>query len=47
MAVGFSVRKTAESFGVSSTTTFKWRHRVLQTPLTQQPKTLTGLGETD
>lgn len=47
MADGFSVRKTAGRLGVSNTTAFKWRHRFLQAPLTQQPKTLTGMVETD
>lgn len=47
MADGLSIRVTAARLGVSVPTAFKWRHRFLQAPLNQQPKTLSGLVETD
>ena len=47
MADGLSVRKTAARLGVSIPTAFKWRHRFLQSPLDQQPDTLSGVVEAD
>jgi len=47
MTQGLSIRKAAKSCGISKNTSFKWRHRFLQMPTTQQPEQMTGIVEAD
>lgn len=47
MTQGLSIRKAAKSCGINKNTSFKWRHRFLQIPATQQPVQMTGIVEAD
>lgn len=45
LKLGHSVRKSAELCGVHRNTTFKWRHRFLQTSVNIKPENLNGIIE--
>jgi transposase-like protein len=47
MADGMTIRQVAAKLGISVPTAFKWRHRFLQAPMTQQPSSLSGVVEAD
>ena len=47
MAQGSSVRRSAAACGVHRNTAFRWRHRFLQLPNTQQATRLAGIAEAD
>ncbi len=47
MIQGLSIRKSADSCGIASNTSFKWRHRFLQIPATHQPSKMNGIVEAD
>jgi len=44
---GISLRKAAARLGIDLTTSFRWRHRFLETIKSMQPKTLQGTVEAD
>ncbi len=44
---GLSIRKSADSCGIANNTSFKWRHRFLQTPATRRPGKMNGIVEAD
>lgn len=44
---GLSIRQSADSCGIASNTSFKWRHRFLQIPATRQPGKMHGIVEAD
>ncbi|MBK6957936.1 MAG: IS1595 family transposase [Nitrosomonas sp.] len=47
MVQGVSVRKAAVSCGVTTNTSFKWRHRFLRTPALHQSPKMNGIVEAD
>jgi len=47
MIQGLSIRKSANSCGIASNTSFKWRHRFLQIPATRQSNKMNGIVEAD
>ncbi|SFE98249.1 hypothetical protein [Nitrosomonas sp. Nm166] len=47
MIQGLSIRKSADSCGIAKNTSFKWRHRFLQIPATDQPGKMNGIVEAD
>jgi len=47
MVQGLSIRKSANSCGITSNTSFKWRHRFLQIPASRQPSKMNGIVEAD
>ena len=47
MIQGLSLRKSAGSCGITKNTSFKWRHRFLQIPATQQSGKMSGIVEAD
>jgi len=47
MVQGVSLRQAATSCGISKNTSFKWRHRFLCAPVTQQPVQMSGIVEAD
>lgn len=44
---GLSVRKAADCCGVAKNTSFKWRHRFLQSPAQQKAQKMQGIAEAD
>ncbi|NMM36971.1 MAG: IS1595 family transposase [Glaciimonas sp.] len=44
---GLSVRKAAHCCGVAKNTSFKWRHRFLQSPAQQKAQKMQGIAEAD
>jgi len=44
---GLSVRKAAARCGVAKNTSFKWRHRFLQSPSIQKAEQMQGIAEAD
>lgn len=47
MVQGLSVRQAAAHCGIAKNTSFKWRHRFLCDPATQQPEQMSGIVEAD
>lgn len=47
MIQGLSIRKSADSCKIAKNTSFKWRHRFLQIPATDQPGKMNGIVEAD
>lgn len=47
MIQGLSIRKSADSCKIAKNTSFKWRHRFLQIPATDQPGKMNGVVEAD
>ena len=47
MIQGLSIRKSADSCGITSNTSFKWRHRYLQIPATRQSSKINSIVEAD
>jgi len=45
MVDGLSIRRAAVVCGIAKNTSFKWRHRFLSAPLTQQPAQMSGIVE--
>jgi hypothetical protein len=45
LAEGLSVRRAAAQCGIAKNTSFKWRHRFLSAPATQEPAMLSGIVE--
>jgi transposase-like protein len=47
MVQALSIRQAAASCGITKNTSFKWRHRFLSSPATQQPAQMSGIVEAD
>lgn len=47
MVQGLSLRQAATGCGIAKNTSFKWRHRFLRAPVTQQPVQMSGIVEAD
>lgn len=47
MVQALSIRQAAASCGIAKNTSFKWRHRFLSSPATQQPAQMSGIVEAD
>ena len=47
MIDGLSLRRSANSCGIAKNTSFKWRHRFLRIPATQQSNKMNGIVEAD
>ena len=47
MVQALSMRQAAASCGIAKNTSFKWRHRFLSAPATQQPAQMSGIVEAD
>lgn len=47
MVDGLSVRKAAQSAGIDRTTSFRWRHRLLQLPAQENDTELVNIVEAD
>lgn len=47
MVQGLSIRRAATDCGIAKNTSFKWRHRFLRAPVTQQPVQMSGIVEAD